>query len=154
MLFMKLKERFLRILFPSRCIGCDRVISFGSDLCPSCAESLCKTEIDLADACKNCGAPKELCTCKNRAFEFDGAVSAFIYDGAVKNAVRTFKAKGNLQPADFLASRIVSAYSASGFPLPRLYNLRSRDQKGICGKGIQSRKASCKGGFQKAWRSF
>ena len=53
MLFMKLKERFLRILFPSRCIGCDRVISFGSDLCPSCAESLCKTEIDLADACKN-----------------------------------------------------------------------------------------------------
>lgn len=32
--------------------------------------------------------------------------------------MRTFKAKGNLQPADFLASRIVSAYSASGFPLP------------------------------------
>ena len=53
MLFMKLKERFLRILFPSRCIGCDRVISFGSDLCPSCAESLCETEIDRADACKN-----------------------------------------------------------------------------------------------------
>lgn len=90
MLFMKLKERFLRILFPSRCIGCDRVISFGSDLCPSCAESLCKTEIDLADACKNCGAPKELCTCKNRAFEFDGAVSAFIYDGAVKKRREDF----------------------------------------------------------------
>lgn len=112
---MKIKEFILKVFFPPRCVGCNTVTENGADLCENCRELLCEAAIDQQNACRLCGLPKKLCTCKKHAREFDAIVSPFIYDGIIRNAVKELKIHANSQPVDFFARHIASAVIKAGF---------------------------------------
>lgn len=113
---MKLSDGILRTIFPKRCVGCNRVIPFKSELCPDCLKKLPNLEIDSEGSCRRCGVPKKLCTCKGHSTEFEGTVAPFIYGGIIKNAIKDIKALKNAQPVDFLASHMAEAVKEAGFP--------------------------------------
>ena len=112
---MRIKEFILKVFFPPRCVGCNTVTENGADLCENCRELLCEAAIDQQNACRLCGLPKKLCTCKKHAREFDAIVSPFIYDGIIRNAVKELKIHANSQPVDFFARHIASAVIKAGF---------------------------------------
>lgn len=112
---MKIREFILKAFFPTRCVGCNTLTENGADLCENCRELLNETAIDQQSACRLCGLPKKLCTCKKHAREFEAMVSPFMYDGIIRNAVREIKNHSNCQPVDFFARHIASAVIKAGF---------------------------------------
>lgn len=112
---MKIKDIILKAFFPTRCVGCNTLTENGADLCENCRKLLCEVAIDQQNACRLCGLPKKLCTCKKHAREFEAMVSPFMYEGIIRNAVREIKNHSNCQPVDFFARHIASAVIKAGF---------------------------------------
>ncbi|NLG10468.1 MAG: ComF family protein [Coriobacteriaceae bacterium] len=84
---------FLELLWPTRCIGCDKI---GVLLCSRCDNEL--PRIDQLMACPRCGAPygKILCTeCYDSQgfceLSFCAAVAALEYDGVAVRLVKEYK---------------------------------------------------------------
>lgn len=116
---MKALEKLLRILYPSRCIGCGRIIETESDLCTSCRYRLDEVIIG-DDFCCGCGKPKKHCRCRFKKFEFSGVSAPFLYDGVIKNAILSVKVYSNTQPLSFLADHMsshIQTYLGTSFDL-------------------------------------
>ncbi len=107
---MKISDIVLDMVFPRHCPVCDGIIPFGGKLiCRECEE---KTLFVKEPRCVKCGRMldsdrKEYCRdCLQVSHAFDRAVSVFIYNDALQDAVFRFKYGGRQEYADFFAESI------------------------------------------------
>ena len=84
----------LSVLFPPRCVGCG---DFETYLCPACRASL----RPAGDSCARCGEPGvqalvagRCSACMGKEFEYAGARSGYLHEGAAKRLVAEFKFGG------------------------------------------------------------
>jgi ComF family protein len=77
------------LLFPLRCLGCDRE---GSLLCPSCADALPRIRQPI---CQRCGVSVQagmLCpACLSQPMSIDGIRSVLLYGGIARQAIHELK---------------------------------------------------------------
>ncbi|MFH1662807.1 MAG: ComF family protein [Chloroflexota bacterium] len=86
-----LRRTALDLLFPCRCLGCDRE---GSLLCPSCRQKL---PAITSSICPRCGMPQTnsvLCpACSSHKHDVDGIRSLFRFEGIIRQAIHQLKYK-------------------------------------------------------------
>ena len=89
----ELAQGFVELLWPTRCIGCDKT---GVLLCSNCDRQLMR--IDQEHACPRCGAPygKIICTECNDSqgpceLSFSAAVAALEFEGTAVRLVKEYK---------------------------------------------------------------
>lgn len=105
---IKITEKCLELLFPSRCAVCDSVVGSGKDICPDCKRKLIFISENI---CMKCG--KELnereiyCyDCKRKNHRFDKNLAVFPYPFIRKSLYR-FKYAGRAEYARFYAKATV-----------------------------------------------
>ena len=91
-------------LFPKKCPGCGKLVKIDNLFCVECVSSLPFIEGVI---CPDCGAAKADCSCGKEKKKYDGIVSPFYYEGAVKSAV--LRLKSYPVYAEGLAEECVSA---------------------------------------------
>lgn len=110
----QLKGIALDFFFPPWCVGCG---VRGTFLCPSCQASLSPV---IPPFCVRCGRPLDLGTlcpeCEGRELWIEGIRSPFRFEGALRQAILSFKYKGVRALAVPLA-QLMAAYLAQN-PLP------------------------------------
>lgn len=127
---MKLNDliNFIKnIIFPPRCVFCERILEPNIKLCV-CGE--CGADLEFcADSvcCEKCGKPilgfgeKKLCYfCVNKkAKHFNRIISVFTYEGNVKKSIIKYKSQGLESHADVysdcISMRIVEEYKGLKF---------------------------------------
>ena len=77
----------IRLLYPPRCVCCDRVVAHNQSLCPACAAALPRIE---GKACPACGRAIEFCGRTHR-FEFERRAAPFYYLDPVRQGIHLFK---------------------------------------------------------------
>lgn len=86
-----LKESFLNLLFPPRCVGCGKE---GGFLCPSCSQLLPRI---VPPYCVQCGIPVQngtLCpSCQSSPLTIDSIRSLFLFEGVARDAIHHLKYK-------------------------------------------------------------
>jgi ComF family protein len=79
----------LEVFFPSRCVGCG---AYGSFLCQSCQAELLPTRPPRCPICWQPQPQEVTCgRCREERPAFQGARSAYLYQGAAREAVRALK---------------------------------------------------------------
>lgn len=106
----KLLRNIIRILYPERCVFCDKILSKNERfLCRECSGKL---KFIKDRTCIRCGRVlhsryEVLChECASADYIFDEAFAPFKYTGDVKNSILNFKYKGRAQNALFYAKCI------------------------------------------------
>jgi len=103
----QLKGIVLDLFFPPRCVGCG---VRGSLLCSSCRLSL---PCFYSPLCAKCGRPLAsgtLCSwCEQRSMEIDGIRSPFRFDGAMREAILSFKYR-NVKAIAPLLAQLMAEY--------------------------------------------
>jgi len=106
---MRLADRLLYILFPRRCIYCDKVIGVHARACKSCKETLPVME---GPYCHRCGRTRSLCLCKQHKKHFDTAVAAMMYVDGAKRAIYALKKEDDADLIYTMAQEMVSSLRA------------------------------------------
>ncbi len=102
MLVGNLGRAALELLFPSRCLGCERG---GTYLCDACIEDLPRAENPRCSLCWSPQPGAGLCPeCYAAPPPFDGLRSAFVYQGVARSLVRSLKYRGMTSLAPPMAS--------------------------------------------------
>lgn len=106
-----LREGFLELAWPTRCVGCDMP---GELLCGDCRERL--PLVDSRTACPQCGAPYGFVACTECwspegwiEHRFSQAVCAMEFEDIAARMIVAFKDGGELRLADTIAELIVRA---------------------------------------------
>jgi ComF family protein len=104
----------LDLLFPPRCVGCQRM---GAWLCPAC---LGEVERVPGPACARCGRPFRgggLCpACRAAAFALQQVRAPFFFDGVVQRAVHELKYRGRRVLAGPLGGLLADYLRGLGWP--------------------------------------
>lgn len=106
-LVRRMKNALLDLLFPPRCVGCQRV---GSWLCPRCLQEI---ELIKPPICPRCGQPKgraglcSLCRCTPPQIDAIRAVAYF--QGTLRQAIHRFKYQ-NQQNLAIPLGQLLSGY--------------------------------------------
>ncbi len=90
-------------IFPDRCVLCNKVVPYNTEVC---AECLKKATVVSGEKCKNCGFPKNLCSCLGKSFYFDGVTAPFLYKGNVRQGISYWKFGGAVRNTGFYAKTI------------------------------------------------
>lgn len=97
----------LDLLFPPRCVGCERA---GSFLCERCVDNMTPA---VGTRCPRCWQPGEfdaVCRdCRLMPPAFDGLRSAFVYEGPARHVVHALKYRGMTAVAEPAAALLASA---------------------------------------------
>lgn len=103
----KLGHAALELLFPSRCMGCDRG---GTFLCDGCIDGLPRADSPRCIRCWSAQAGFELCPeCHAAPPPFDGLRSAFLYRGLAASLIRGLKYRGVTALAPVMGSLLAEA---------------------------------------------
>lgn len=98
----------LDLIYPHFCLVCEEPV--GHFLCAECTEQIDTIE---PPCCRKCGVPTELFYCPEcelREFAFEGARSAGIFDGVLRDAIHEFKFRFNIGLADPLSELMVRCF--------------------------------------------
>ena len=98
----KICEFILAFILGKRCACCGEIIETHKNLCERCKDKIVTND----NGCDTCGQPKATCVCKRQRFEFDGIISPFIYDGAVKDGIRRMKKDVGGDTAEYFGDEI------------------------------------------------
>ena len=108
-------DGLLELVWPTRCVGCDRP---GSLLCDDCRAEL--PLIAPEEACTECGAPYGVlacteCWCRDGHIDrpFARAACAMEFEGVAARLVVAYKDQGERRLADLMAAFIADAVRAS-----------------------------------------
>ncbi|MBR4972914.1 MAG: ComF family protein [Clostridia bacterium] len=138
-------KSLISAFFPNTCVSCGEIIDQNEFLCDYC---YCMLEQCARDKlCLKCGLPKKNCMCKYDVYSFDGVVAPFYKDTSAKDAMYSFKFRGNLGAVKFFAERMALAvkqyYSDINFDMvccvPMTYfaqNKRGYNQSALLGEQI------------------
>lgn len=90
------KNYLIDLLYPRRCPVCQNAAPYGEEICPECRKRL---PYIRGPVCLRCGRPvregEALCAdCAEIRHDFDAAVSGFLYDDVMREAVAALKYKG------------------------------------------------------------
>lgn len=112
--WVRLREGFLDLLFPPRCIGCGRL---GERLCAACLASV---ERIRPPVCPRCGRPTrvaKLCSvCRMYPLAVDGIRSVAYFEGPLREAVHAFKYQGARTLVQPLAGLMVAYQQVHRLP--------------------------------------
>ena len=145
-------EKFLKLVFPERCISCDKVLgdlnAFG--LCDKCESDA--VFLDGKNRCRICSRPiadgeilcKD-CMVAKRPFSYN--VSACVYSGSIKEAITDFKFRDHPEKYRSFGEIIISELKTAEFlekvdvivPVPlheKRYFERGYNQSGLIAKYI------------------
>lgn len=107
MMFRKIRERILDLLFPRRCPVCDKPVKpFGKLICETCRH---EPVYIRGPKCMKCGKAlnreeTEYCgDCRKIRHEYDTGRAVFSY-GSVSDAIYRFKYRGRQEYADYFAA--------------------------------------------------
>ncbi|MBE5996492.1 MAG: ComF family protein [Lachnospiraceae bacterium] len=94
----------LDVLYPPRCPFCGEAVPVGQRYHSACAEKIPRIR---GMRCQKCGKPtaegEKLCgDCSAAEHRFDAGFGAFVYDGAVRDALLALKFRGKKEYADVL----------------------------------------------------
>lgn len=109
----RLDRMFLDLLYPPRCIICDRVVSTQETVCSACQK---KIHIVQEPACMKCGKPlldsrKEFCRdCGKVKHNFVQGKSLWIYETEIKRSIYRFKYQNKREYAGGYAEEIAKQY--------------------------------------------
>ncbi len=96
-------KSLVNVFFPPRCLCCGDILERQDSLCENCLDALTPVS---EDCCPHCGRDKGRCTCQNgKDLLFDGAVSAFYYEGTGRALLQKFKFQGEKNCYDFVLER-------------------------------------------------
>jgi ComF family protein len=92
-IWWRLKEALLDLLFPPRCVGCQR---YGTWLCPECSSEIERIRGPLCPRCGQPGAESDrLCpACRRVTPPIDGIRSAAYFEGVLREAIHRLKYRG------------------------------------------------------------
>lgn len=102
--------KFLDLLFPPACAGCD---TQGTLWCTSCQESVYRL---IGPVCKSCGVPLdageiENCQdCLNNPPYYKELRSYAYFEGPIRNAIHKLKYRGEISLGCLLAERLIDCY--------------------------------------------
>ncbi|MGN1481355.1 ComF family protein [Porcipelethomonas sp.] len=102
----KIKSFILDLIFPNRCPICSEFISFDSNICQKCKESLDKFTAD--GICPVCG--KLECICSENIY-YDRAAVCFFYENEVRTGILSLK-DGHKEFGNFLGNMLAQKISA------------------------------------------
>ena len=108
------RDSFLDLLFPRRCVACDRL---GEFICPECESGMPVIGAPRCHRCGNPGSSPCLCIAEGtRIWPLDGMRSAFLFESPVREAVLALK-YANLRSV----GRALSGYAAEMLTKDNLY---------------------------------
>ncbi len=84
---MNLLEAFLDMVYPPRCVVCDKIIYFPG-YCDSCVD---KIKPITGERCFVCGQGVKDCDCKYFVYHFDGIVAPYYNEGFAQDAIYGLK---------------------------------------------------------------
>lgn len=96
----RLKRELLAILFPERCVCCDKVIPPLIGCCDTCRQGL---SLIVPPVCENCGAGLDECVCHRHHRHFERCAAPFYYEGTVRRGILRLKEQNDPQIAEFFA---------------------------------------------------
>jgi ComF family protein len=107
-MFHAMASTFTRLLWPARCAACSAISDETEAFCSACNDEV----LPLDDACVGCALPRETAgatcaVCRVRPFPFQRARAAFIYGGAVADAIIRFKHGHHIARARLLGGYLV-----------------------------------------------
>lgn len=85
---MSIFSALKRLIFPDRCMLCDRVLKTSETLCAECGKKL--LTYPVPSDCKKCGLGLKDCVCSKRMF-YSSMTSPFIYEGSARSALHRLK---------------------------------------------------------------
>lgn len=109
------------LLFPVRCACCGAYLTSATvseypEVCIGCAKDIVRVKPPY---CPWCLRGKDSCRCYNqRPFAFDGLVSPFYYEGAIRNAIMRMKFNKKEGIARFLGRELGAEVKARYFGYP------------------------------------
>lgn len=137
-LLADLAQGFVELLWPTRCIGCDRT---GVLLCSQCDSQL--PRIDQTLACSRCGAPfgKILCTeCFDSQgaieFSFSAAVAALEFEGTAVRLVKGYKDQHERRLSVLMAHILYQIIPADWFDWAAAISYIPADSRAIKRRGF------------------
>ena len=139
----QLKEAAVDLLFPPRCIGCNKT---GGILCSNCLSHLSAI---LPPLCPKCGRPlssQRLCgDCVEKGSIIDGIRSVYLFEGVMREAIHHLKYRGlkalaaplGELLADYLLSHPLPAQVLVPVPLhPQRLRQRGHNQSALLGREL------------------
>lgn len=92
------------IIWPERCIFCDRVITYNEkSVCKSCESKL---PYITGKTCAACGCEKQYCGCGGNIMYYDRFTAPFYYENEVRTSLHDFKFRENDMNAEYYAKYI------------------------------------------------
>ncbi|MBR2152008.1 MAG: ComF family protein [Clostridia bacterium] len=95
----KIRKFVVAFFLGKRCACCGEIIETHKDICGYCNDKI----IENINGCEKCGQPKSTCVCKRQRFEFDGIISPYLYDGAIKDGIKRMKKDIGGDTAEYFA---------------------------------------------------
>lgn len=108
MIFEEGKRLLGKLLYPTRCAFCDKVIEMHRKVCDNCLEN--KKDI-TGEVCYLCGCAKGDCVCRGKKSYYTAIAAPFYYEGAAGIAVRNLKFRGIKSIADTLSDAMTDCLS-------------------------------------------
>lgn len=106
-------DRILNLIYPPRCILCERVISSTDNyICHHCSGIIHTIEGLRCKKCSRSIQKGELCsTCLNEEHDFEFGKVLYDYDDTIKEALYRFKYNGDKNYAQYFGKQIYYKYS-------------------------------------------
>ncbi len=102
----ELAKSLLRMLFPRRCIYCQRVVAPDVWCCEYCEPDVPYMEDPI---CYRCGRTKEHCVCRGHRRHFERCIAAMRYEEGAAGAVLYLKEDDNADHIEGMATEMVRA---------------------------------------------
>jgi hypothetical protein len=123
-------QKFLDVLFPVRCAGCQRS---GHVLCPDC---IAKIQLLPTPFCQLCGtplSPEGICkNCQYRFLKLHGQRAVSLYQEPMRGCIHALKYDGNTRLAQPLGQLLAQAYRRCFYNRRYIGGMRSAP---VCGWG-------------------
>lgn len=110
--FQNAADNILRIIYPSRCPICERIIDYGK---PRLVCEKCRGEIKYIcePCCKKCGKPlivreQEYCyDCSRHSHEYTRGLSLWVYNKEIQKSIYNFKYNNKREYASFYVNELL-----------------------------------------------
>ena len=106
--YVKVLQRFVDVLYPPRCAGCQRS---GYILCPSCFSQIHPLSTSSCQRCSSPLSPSGACpTCQYAPLKVTGLRAASTYQEPLRSCIHALKYNGNTRMAEPLGTLLAQTY--------------------------------------------
>ena len=142
-----MKRLILPALFPSRCIGCRRIVGLKDTVCGECARRMPYIKGRI---CTGCAMPIDRCECKTARRYFDGLCAPLFYRSTARELVLKIKYHADRRACEFACEKMMRSLFTA-FPNERFdvitfvpMDKREQNRRGENQSGVLARQLSKK----------